>query len=85
MAKSKTTSNSLLGVPIGTTTGSGIGSEYSSTSATDPNKKLRMPDPSDPRQIEEMRRKIGEKRRKGGRVSTILSDELRGLMAGRVR
>lgn len=38
----------------------------------------RMPDPEDPAIIAERRRKIAEQRQRGGRDSTIMSDNLMG-------
>lgn len=38
----------------------------------------RMPDPEDPAIIAERRRKIAEERQRGGRDSTIMSDNLIG-------
>lgn len=38
----------------------------------------RMPDPEDPAIIAERRRKIAEDRKRGGRDSTIMSDNLVG-------
>lgn len=44
---------------------------------TDPETPTRMPDPNDPVAVEERRRRLEEMRRRGGRLSTILSDDLR--------
>lgn len=38
----------------------------------------RMPDPEDPAILAERRRQIGEQRQRGGRESTIMSDNLIG-------
>jgi hypothetical protein len=38
----------------------------------------RMPDPEDPAIIAERRRKIAEQRQRGGRESTIMSENLMG-------
>ncbi len=38
----------------------------------------RMPDPEDPAIVAERRRKVAEQRQRGGRDSTIMSDNLTG-------
>lgn len=42
----------------------------------------RMPDPNDPRILESLRRRQEAARRRGGRLSTILSDELASTRTG---
>lgn len=55
-----------------------MGSLFKGPKMPKPEPVTRMPDPEDPAVLEARRRQQEDMRRRGGRESTILSDELMG-------
>lgn len=73
MARLRELRKSRLGATGGTIAGS------APPAVSDP---IRMPDPGDPVALERSRRRMELYSRRGGRMSTILSDNLKNMLRG---